>query len=729
MYEEKLDYSNIIKHLGAAWRDLMARTPDFMFIKNTDLVYMDASQAFAELVGLSSSSEVVGRTDYDIFEDKSLAERYRNDDRRLLESGEALLDYIEPIPPKKDGTPRYSSTSKYVFRDEAGSVIGLYAIGRDVTREYVARVRYEREIDFLLKPKEGVIASTLLDVTLWQIVKVYTGGVNESDGDFFKSPAEFGEYSAAAVVEDEDVRLFFNSLTKDALRSIYDSGSRFIEMEYLREMPDGTQRWVRDEGKFISDPTNGHVMLLITLNDINDMKRTQSELARALEKDSMTGLLNHDATIRHIGRFLEMEGINGTHALFMVDIDNFKQVNDTFGHQTGDDVITDVATMIKRTFRDSDIVGRVGGDEFIAFMKNVGSKRILAKKAAELVDMLQYNINANNANMQVSGSIGISIYKGDAKPFDKLYAEADAALYKAKSKGKNCFSFADFSGGERDDLSLSDGDMSSAVHLRTLLEDIDGGVIVCEANADATVSIVYASPSLFKAFNRSRDEIGEDGRKMFSTILPEDRLGFENAVLTSAFCGSVMDYTYRVSLRDGGVAWRHARGSRLPDNGGARRVICVLTDITEIKKIEDELKLAEQRRSESEEILRRQKIALDTLLYSLPGGIFTYSAEDDEQFTFISENMLKMLGYTRDEFVAKFDNRFSKMIWREDRERVLKEINDQTADAVFNECEYRIETADGKLMWVHDVGHLVVDGSGKSWFYVVIIDITSRKEK
>ena len=116
--------------------------------------------------------------------------------------------------------------------------------------------------------------------------------------------------------------------------------------------------------------------------------------------------------------------------------------------------------------------------------------------------------------------------------------------------------------------------------------------------------------------------------------------------------------------------------------------------------------------------------AMEAMLQYSPGGIFSYSAEKDEQFSFVSDNMLAFLGYTKEEFILKFDNRFSQMVYFEDRERTLREIDEQISRGPFDRCEYRIERRDGSIVWVHDEGHIVADVTGKKWFYVVIVDIT-----
>lgn len=120
--------------------------------------------------------------------------------------------------------------------------------------------------------------------------------------------------------------------------------------------------------------------------------------------------------------------------------------------------------------------------------------------------------------------------------------------------------------------------------------------------------------------------------------------------------------------------------------------------------------------------------SMEALLRHTPGGIFSY-AEDDGRFSYISDNMLSLLGYTEEEFMEKFDSCFFQMIWHEDRERVLHEIEEQIAIDPFDVCEYRIEKKDGTLVWVRDEGHIVADDDGRRWYYVVIIDITDRVEQ
>jgi len=167
-------------------------------------------------------------------------------------------------------------------------------------------------------------------------------------------------------------------------------------------------------------------------------KRRLDELSLAAQSDSMTGLLNHDATFSHIKRYLRAEGATGMHALFVIDIDDFKRVNDTLGHQRGDAAIEQIAAAIRATFRATDVVGRVGGDEFMVLLKNAPDLSFIERKARELRDALHIPCGAGDC-LPVSASAGVALYRGDGRPFEQIYAEADEALYRAKSEGKDRF--------------------------------------------------------------------------------------------------------------------------------------------------------------------------------------------------------------------------------------------------------------------------------------------------
>lgn len=170
--------------------------------------------------------------------------------------------------------------------------------------------------------------------------------------------------------------------------------------------------------------------------DITKERKQIEKLQHISEKDALTGIYNCAETERQIKKYFE-KNLNVMGALFMIDTDNFKQINDTEGHMIGDIVLTEMASGMKKIMRDSDVVGRIGGDEFTIFMKNISSVKDAEKKAEELLYMFRHLFQKEKSFLKVTCSIGIAIYPKDGTTFKEIYARADKALYQAKNMGKN----------------------------------------------------------------------------------------------------------------------------------------------------------------------------------------------------------------------------------------------------------------------------------------------------
>lgn len=171
--------------------------------------------------------------------------------------------------------------------------------------------------------------------------------------------------------------------------------------------------------------------------DIDTDKTLQDEVRR----DPLTRLLNKIEVKREISAFLD-ENPEGTHVMLLIDIDNFKGVNDNFGHTFGDTVITDVARLIQSQFRSNDVVGRIGGDEFLVFMKNTVLDKAL-DKVRNLCEILSKEYVGGDLRYRITVSIGVAASSDGKGSFQQLFEQADSAMYSAKKKGKNGFEVAD----------------------------------------------------------------------------------------------------------------------------------------------------------------------------------------------------------------------------------------------------------------------------------------------
>lgn len=125
--------------------------------------------------------------------------------------------------------------------------------------------------------------------------------------------------------------------------------------------------------------------------------------------------------------------------------------------------------------------------------------------------------------------------------------------------------------------------------------------------------------------------------------------------------------------------------------------------------------------------LRRAKQFLETVIENIPGGFFRYSNDEKQEFDYISEGFLKLLGHTRASFREAYGNRFDNLVHPEDRKRVLDSINSQIKHSDYDTVEYRVTKADGRILWLFDKAQLVRDENGRSWFYVIVMDITSLR--
>ena len=168
----------------------------------------------------------------------------------------------------------------------------------------------------------------------------------------------------------------------------------------------------------------------------------------------MTHLYNRDTTKKLVEQYL-LEHPDGKHALLIIDIDNFKMVNDTLGHFFGDTVLVNFAEELRKIYNGEEIIGRIGGDEFMVLVPGY-SKEILEEKAAKTCTIFDHVYSGNLSDINVSTSVGISLYPSDGQDYLSLFNLSDQALYYSKQQGKNQFNYSreEFSKNHRKGLPL-----------------------------------------------------------------------------------------------------------------------------------------------------------------------------------------------------------------------------------------------------------------------------------
>lgn len=178
-------------------------------------------------------------------------------------------------------------------------------------------------------------------------------------------------------------------------------------------------------------------------NVITCLKQTNEQITHLAHHDVLTGLPNRILFYDRLSQAItRARRAKESFAVFFLDLDGFKLINDTFGHDVGDALLIEVAKRIMACVRDSDTVARMGGDEFTVILNNVrtpNSKDFVAKK---IVEALARPFALNGKDCSVSVSIGIALYPDNGETAEQLVKTSDAAMYLAKHSGKNCYRFS-----------------------------------------------------------------------------------------------------------------------------------------------------------------------------------------------------------------------------------------------------------------------------------------------
>ncbi len=179
-----------------------------------------------------------------------------------------------------------------------------------------------------------------------------------------------------------------------------------------------------------------------SLVDVTELKIAQSELEKHAFYDPLTNLPNR----RFFRDYLDLamaksKKENSKIAFYMTDLDEFKKVNDSLGHTSGDTLLIDISKKLSRAISATDVISRFGGDEFIILVGNGEDRRSLDNKAGAILDSMSAAVGTGASDIQITGSVGIAIYPDDATTPEELFRCAELALYDAKATGGNCFSY------------------------------------------------------------------------------------------------------------------------------------------------------------------------------------------------------------------------------------------------------------------------------------------------
>jgi diguanylate cyclase (GGDEF)-like protein/PAS domain S-box-containing protein len=395
------------------FRLLTARTPVGIFVASSNGRYEYVNERWSELTGLDGDRALGSAWCSALHpEDVGRAAAGWSD---AVDSASEWIDEHRFVRP--DGSVVWIECHAHTLHDESGALIGWVGACLDVTPH-----------------KEAASAAAAHERFRVAFENAPTGmALVTPDGSWLHVNAALCRllgYSADDLLTLELIDL---TVPGDATIDLNGEDELRHERRYLRA--DGTPLWVASSTTLVRAEDGEPLYYVLQIEDIGDRKQTERELRRLADHDGLTGLLNRRGFMEGLRRELRrMERKDEYGALLLLDLDNFKLVNDTAGHLAGDQVLRTTAEVLRRRLRATDVIGRLGGDEFAALVLNV-TPRQANEIAEETTDTLRaMTVTAGDVTIPVAASIGvIAIDELHGVGEEELIAAADRAMYRVKS--------------------------------------------------------------------------------------------------------------------------------------------------------------------------------------------------------------------------------------------------------------------------------------------------------
>ena len=308
----------------------------------------------------------------------------------------------------------------------------LYGILVDITKSRHSHKHTYKELEqyhIILSQTENIIFE-------WNFQKDTMFFSNTWADIFGYSPAT--EHFSLVVKENpylhpDDIGQF-----SEHLQALF-QGASYQTMEARFRKADGSYLWCRIRATAIRDADERIIKIVGIIINVDTEKKANRALQQRAERDALTKLLNKDTAHKQAEEYLRASDSVPHCALLIIDMDNFKQVNDQSGHLFGDSVLVQAAKEIAHLFRSHDIVARIGGDEFLVLMKDISDQTLVEKRCQQLIAAFSSILKGAPVHYSLSCSIGVAFSPQHGEAYYELFQHADQALYLAKNRGKSQF--------------------------------------------------------------------------------------------------------------------------------------------------------------------------------------------------------------------------------------------------------------------------------------------------
>lgn len=387
------------------------------------------------------AEEVVGRDWFNLAVPASGRERVQAEFSRLVGAG-VEPDHFENEILTRAGDRRYLAWNNTLLRDASGTVVGVASIGEDITQRHLSELEREKAWALLhaaiAQSPAGILIVDAPSMRLRMVnpAAIRIRGRQSSEmgelDDFVQGWQVF--HPDGSVCEVADLPL---------ARAVRDAETT-ENAEFVVRDETGHERWVAANAAPVRAADGRIIAGIVVFNDVTLIKEQQQRLAHMAHYDALTRLPNRTLLADRLELGLQQAERDGKLlAVAYLDLDGFKAVNDRLGHEAGDNLLIDVAGRLRGVLRGGDTVARIGGDEFVLLLRELGDfvecehalKRVLAEVSAPYL--------LEGEMVEISGSIGVTVYPTDGADPDALLRHADQAMYVAKQSGRNRYHLFD----------------------------------------------------------------------------------------------------------------------------------------------------------------------------------------------------------------------------------------------------------------------------------------------
>lgn len=306
--------------------------------------------------------------------------------------------------------------------------------------------RYNKKIIELTVATEKGHQAAFLQATeqlyenIYEFDITHNQAASEATAQYFESlgaPPDVPFDKALQIIAQKQIKEeyregYINTFHPDKVLETFEGGKDNLQYDFMITTDGKTYYWMRITAHIFRWKEDNSVRMLVYRQNIDDQKRYELYMLEQMQRDSLTGLYNKVAAQEYVQKMLEQKP-NCMFAFFILDIDYFKEVNDRLGHAEGDRVLVEFSQALAKQFEKDAVVGRIGGDEFIAFITVADSET--AKECAE--ELLRALRKRTEGGISITASIGVALAVGRETDFENLYKKADFALYKAKKQGRD----------------------------------------------------------------------------------------------------------------------------------------------------------------------------------------------------------------------------------------------------------------------------------------------------